>query len=84
MLFAIADNFLSLCEFIWKLFPVPKEIIHKFGLSRRYLDYAFTFIGRRDLEYDWVINVLLDGWIEFFEIHELVYIYKVKLNILKV
>lgn len=84
MLFSIIDDIFDMSEFRWAFFPVPKEIINKFGLSRRYFNPTFTFIGRRYLEYNWIINVLLYGGTELLEIHQLVYKYHVELYILKV
>lgn len=69
MLYTIMNDFVDLSELLWKLFPISKEIIHKFGLSWFYFNRAFTLVVRRDLDNNWVIDVLPNGHVELFEIH---------------
>ena len=79
MLNPFLNYVLDVGELEWNFLPIFKEIIYKlcFPWGNLYLD--LTFVVRGELDNDWVIYVVPNWCIEFFEIHQLICIDNVKL-----
>lgn len=79
MLNPFLNYVLDVGELEWNFLPIFKEIIYKLCFCWWNLNLGLTFVVRGELDNDWVIYVVSNWCIEFFEIHQLVCVDNVKL-----
>ena len=72
MLNLLLNYIVNMGEFVWNFLPIPKEIIYKFSFPWWNLNLGLTFVVRGELHNDWVIYVMSNWCIEFFEIQQLI------------